>query len=78
MFDGPCGPQFDHAVVVVGYGETQDGVHYWIVKNSWNESWGERGYIRMLRDIEDKGGMCGIATYPMYPDMNPPAATFAA
>jgi len=34
----------NHAVVLVGYNDTDD---YWIVKNSWGSSWGESGYIRL-------------------------------
>nr|P25780.2 RecName: Full=Peptidase 1; AltName: Full=Allergen Eur m I; AltName: Full=Mite group 1 allergen Eur m 1; AltName: Allergen=Eur m 1; Flags: Precursor [Euroglyphus maynei]AAC82351.1 group 1 allergen Eur m 1 0101 precursor [Euroglyphus maynei] len=32
-----------HAVNIVGYGNTQ-GVDYWIVRNSWDTTWGDNGY----------------------------------
>uniref|UniRef100_J3N070 Peptidase C1A papain C-terminal domain-containing protein n=1 Tax=Oryza brachyantha TaxID=4533 RepID=J3N070_ORYBR len=69
-----CGTYLDHAVVVVGYGVTQSGVRYWIVRNSWGEGWGEGGYIRMIRDVDAKEGVCGIAMYPYYPIKNCPCA----
>ena len=36
-----------HAVKVVGWGKDTDGTEYWIVANSWNTSWGERGFFRI-------------------------------
>ncbi|XP_062205891.1 thiol protease SEN102-like [Phragmites australis] len=74
VFAGDCGTYLDHAVVAVGYGVTQDGVRYWIVKNSWGDQWGEGGYIRMIRDIGAKEGICGIAMYPIYPIKNCPCS----
>ncbi|XP_030519514.1 senescence-specific cysteine protease SAG39-like [Rhodamnia argentea] len=67
VFTGDCGTDLDHGVTAVGYGTTADGTKYWLVKNSWGESWGEEGYIRMERDIDSKEGLCGIAMDSSYP-----------
>lgn len=48
----------DHAVGCVGYG-TEGEKDFWIVRNSWGPTWGEQGYIRILRNAENK---CGVAT----------------
>lgn len=33
-----------HAVVIVGYNENEQ---YWVCKNSWDTTWGEKGYFRI-------------------------------
>ena len=46
----------DHAVTIVGAGtDAASGVDYWLVRNSWGESFGEGGYFRMQRDTFQMG-----------------------
>lgn len=54
-------------MAIVGYGTTLDGTKYWIVRNSWGVEWGEKGYVRMEREIKKKYGLCGIAMEASYP-----------
>jgi cathepsin L len=52
----------DHAVTLVGYGE-DNGEKYWLVRNSWSPSWGEKGYIRVARSDDDENN-CGTDSTP--------------
>jgi cathepsin L len=55
----------NHVVVLVGYGTDEDsGLDYWLVRNSWSASWGEAGYIRLMRDPVE-ATPCGVDPTPL-------------
>ena len=61
-----CGTSLDHAVEIIGYG-SQNGVDYWIVRNSWGSSWGESGYVRIKKTSSTNDiGICGLAAEPSF------------
>ena len=56
-----CGTSVNHGILAVGYTE-----EYWILKNSWGESWGDKGYLKIKYDAEGEG-ICGINMDNCYP-----------
>jgi len=72
VFSGDCPAKIDHGVVAVGYGaDKESGEEYWLVRNSWGNTWGEEGYIRMSikspNTLEE--GQCGIHTVASQPQV---------
>ena len=62
-----CGTNLDHGVLIAGYG-TENGIDYWLVKNSWSASWGDKGYVKIQKtDSVNDAGICGIAMQPSFP-----------
>jgi C1A family cysteine protease len=65
IFNDPnCGSEHNHATNVVGMG-IENGIEYWVMRNSWGSDWGENGYMRM--QIVDGNGQCGVQMWPIYP-----------
>ena len=44
-----------HAVKILGWGD-ENGTPYWLIANSWNDGWGDKGYFKILRGNNE----CGI------------------
>jgi len=62
--DPSCGTNLDHGVTAVGFDtDAATGKDYWRVKNSWGTSWGDRGFIKLVRGKNQ----CGIALAASYP-----------
>lgn len=62
-----CGEGGTHVMEIVGFSDPdpdQNNTAYWIVKNTWGEQWGMKGYAHILKDQ----GACGLEkpTY-LYP-----------
>lgn len=55
-YDKGCDDRLDHAALAIGYGTTDNGEEYWLVKNSWSVSWGRKGFMK----ISMKDDICGV------------------
>ena len=75
VFTGKCGTELDHGVTLVGYGrDEEEGLDYWILRNSWGDAWGEGGYILLERGNRKPEGKCGVnmmASFPVKLGPNP-------
>jgi C1A family cysteine protease len=66
-----CGTVVNHAVLLIGYGtDAASKTDYWLVKNSWGSSWGEKGFFKVKRTMQSGvPGICGIlsdhSSYPV-------------
>ncbi|XP_042473382.1 cathepsin B-like protease 2 [Zingiber officinale] len=49
-------PMGGHAVKLIGWGTSEEGEDYWLIANSWNTEWGEDGYFKITRGMNE----CGI------------------
>jgi len=62
-----CGTNLDHGVAAVGYG-SQGGQEYYIIRNSWGPSWGDKGYVKL--GVVNGAGICGVQSDAVYPKTN--------
>ena len=72
VFTGSCGTSLDHAVALVGYTDS-----YYILRNSWGQSWGQSGYMYIGKGNDpatgkpynNGAGQCGLLMEASYPIM---------
>ena len=48
-----------HAIRILGWG-VEDSTPYWLVANSWNQDWGDKGFFKILRGSDECGIESGI------------------
>gem|GEM_PF-2750501 len=53
----------NHAVVLVGWDDTQGNNGVWFLRNSWNTTWGENGYMRIGYGISSIGFCTNYIVY---------------
>merc|ERR1719487_2181599 len=46
--------EVDHNVEVVGWGVTPDGTKYWVIRNSWGTYWGDMGWFKVSRGVNQQ------------------------
>lgn len=65
----------NHAVNIVGW---DDSTQSWVMRNSWGESWGEKGYGRIKYNCNQLGYAATFAVYkPITPACSPAAVADA-
>ncbi|EER03669.1 thiolproteinase SmTP1, putative [Perkinsus marinus ATCC 50983] len=65
VLNSTCYTSLNHGVLAVGY-DLKAIEPYYLVKNSWGATWGDKGYIKMAIDDSPKG-ICGILLAASYP-----------
>lgn len=44
-----------HATSLLGWGTAKDGTKYWVARNSWGTYWGENGFFKIARGVNNLG-----------------------
>ncbi|CAG9310017.1 unnamed protein product [Blepharisma stoltei] len=62
----------NHEIEIVGYGVDPTGTQYWIGRNSWGTYWGEGGFFKVVKGINN----IGIESDCVYATPDPNIAVF--
>jgi cathepsin B len=55
-----------HAVRLIGWG-VENGTAYWLIANSWGPKWGEMGFFRIRRGVDEAGIESALDPYTGVP-----------
>jgi len=56
-----------HGMLLMGYGfDTDSNMKFFTLKNTWGTDWGEKGYMRIIRDGSNRCGVVEYCNYPIY------------
>lgn len=66
IYNEACRMEINHAALLIGYG-SEDGTNFFIIKNSWSHTWGDKGFMRIARRDDDS---CLFASGGLYPILN--------
>lgn len=70
IFDMKDCPVLIDGLMLIVAGGNNNGTNYYTAKNSWGSNWGEKGFIRLSRDISQHDGICGMCIAAGYIELS--------